>query len=284
MEQIENNILESSNYHHEEQLVCFFEKVKKYEEKEFHVVILSKRFYLIYEILSKKYPNIALKNIHYLSESEISKIIISGISTNKQILYLNDIPYEFPSTIKNWDLIFVYIYTDYLYVDDYDYISRINTTDKIKSLSFSKNERERYKYRLRYYINSYNSSRKILEFIARETVFLMQNGFKNAINLVPDFLVDFYEFQYENRELLAYFIREFYSKLREPIINEMWIEFKYNIIKKIKEKYGEENISQELITFLKKGISYKDIDLYNIMNECEENNCLERKKIQIKPQ
>ena len=192
---------------------------------------LSERYFRLYNILKEKYQEISLDKIS-LDQGSLS------ISKRITSLYVNDIFYEkgpkhlcrnyLPSLLFNPIVLCEYPeqFRKYFSLDRYNtYLKELDKFNK-KPLKIS----IRYTDNLGDIINHLEAERVILE----------RNNYQNALSLLPILFQEYFYFSLKYEEELSYF-RQNFSKTSD----------KYKSLQNMINKFGKENLSSELITYLK---------------------------------
>ena len=202
----------------EQKIRDYFYGVKIYF-KDAPVKILSERFFRLYNILKDKYDeikfsNVTLDNNHY------------SIIERATSVYLNDIIYEKGPK---------YFYKDYIpFVRFKDKIFDCYKEQFKKSFSIDRWEEYKKQVTRDYFKSkkmSFSPSDNIIDVIdtlEAERVLLEQNGYKDAITLLPVLFQDYFRFLVNNDD------------------SELVMPEEYNMI----NYYGVDNIPSELITYL----------------------------------
>lgn len=207
----------------------YFYDVKTYYH-DAPVKILSERFYRLYNILRDKYgeiefSNVTLDNNHYSIKERASSV------------YLNDIIYEKSPNRFYKDYILPVRFKDKVY-DSYPEQFR---------KSFSKDRWEEYKKQItkdyfkhkKMWFSPSDKIGDIIDVLEAERVILEQNGYKDAITLLPVLFQDYFRFSLKYEKEIEYFK----NSLKDNSNKTLAI---YNMI----NYYGVENIPSELITYL----------------------------------
>lgn len=263
-------------------LIGFFINIKKRERNSYPFVFLSKRFYLLYCLLLKSYPEIELCNCKLVDNIDLQTV-------KEKIIYINDIPYELPKKIKINDMLYSYININHLYMDIYHDIPNITHLDIKKSQDYRLFNVNKFKFlKNRFYSSKLCTSHMAIEFINKEIIFLNQNGVSNCLQLLPDFLYNYFYFNYTNKEHLAYFLREFYVRrflYKGKVADRVYCKLSDYVISDMVKKFGRANISENLIDFLSKNEAFyelipiaEDMTKYNanFESELEEQSALKR--------
>ena len=207
----------------------YFYGVKMYF-KDAPVKILSERFFRLYNILKDKYDeiefsNVTLDNNHYSIKERASSV------------YLNDIIYE--KSPKRFYK---------------DYIPSIRFKDIVYDCykeqfgkSFSKDRWEEYKKQVtkdyfkpkKMWFSSSDNIGDVIDVLEAERVILEQNGYKDAITLLPLLFQDYFRFSLKYEEEIEYFKNALKDNSNKTLAIENMINY-----------YGVDNIPSELITYL----------------------------------
>ena len=198
--------------------------------KDAPVKILSERFFRLYNILKDKYDeiefsNVTLDNNHYSIKERASSV------------YLNDIIYE--KSPKRFYK---------------DYIPSIRFKDIVYDCykeqfgkSFSKDRWEEYKKQVtkdyfkpkKMWFSSSDNIGDVIDVLEAERVILEQNGYKDAITLLPLLFQDYFRFSLKYEEEIEYFKNALKDNSNKTLAIENMINY-----------YGVDNIPSELITYL----------------------------------
>lgn len=227
-------------------LVDFFQKIKiKFQNTNTQFIFLSKRFLELYCILENKYPKIQLPNYRLKEQDNYNK--------KETIIYLNDINYELPKKkIGTKQIVFTYIFTERVRLPSVTFKHIPNVTeDDIKKAN---NTKLFFPYHLQNKLKCHvlHAETEILDFIAQEITFLTENNVSDTLNLVPDFLKNYFTFYANNREQLEYFLNNFYNRLIFDTngTDEERIQLKITLAEEIVNKFGIENISSDFKKWL----------------------------------
>lgn len=213
----------------EQKIRDYFYGVKIYF-KDAPVKILSERFFRLYNILKDKYDeikfsNVTLDNNHY------------SIIERATSVYLNDIIYEKGPK---------YFYKDYIpFVRFKDKIFDCYKEQFKKSFSIDRWEEYKKQVTRDYFKSkkmSFSPSDNIIDVIdtlEAERVLLEQNGYKDAITLLPVLFQDYFRFLLKYEEEIEYFKNSIKDNSNKTLAI-------YNMI----NYYGVDNIPSELITYL----------------------------------
>ena len=207
----------------------YFYDVKTYYH-DAPVKILSERFYRVYNILKDKYDEIEFSHVS-LDKGNYS------IKERVSSLYLNDIIYE-----KSPNRFYK------------DYIPSVRFKDKVYDnypeqfrKSFSKDRWEEYKKQItkdyfkhkKMWFSPSDKIGDIIDVLEAERVLLEQNGYKDAVTLLPVLFQDYFRFSLKYEEEIEYFKNSFKDNFNKTLAIENMINY-----------YGIENIPNELITYL----------------------------------
>ncbi len=213
----------------EQKFRYYFYSVKMYF-KDAPVKILSERFYRVYNILKDKFDeiefsNVTLDNNHYSIKERASSV------------YLNDIIYE--KSPKHFYK---------------DYIPSIRFKDIVYDCykeqfgkSFSKDRWEEYKKQVtkdyfkpkKMWFSSSDNIGDVIDVLEAERVILEQNGYKDAVTLLPLLFQDYFRFSLKYEEEIEYFKNSIKDNPNKTLAIENMINY-----------YGVDNIPSELITYL----------------------------------
>lgn len=230
-------------------LVNFFESVKK-QFGDLQYVFLSERFMNIYKYLEQDYPSIRLSNI-CLNEDILN--------TKLKKIYLNDINYEFPKKIKIKDIILVKNFClNYSGITSPILNLKIPTiTEQDKEIASKKKNFMSTKHahqklpkqiKLRRVVTCTN----ILNSLGLELKLLENNEFENAIDLLPDFLQNYFNFIIENQECLNFYLKSFYCSLTlsDCCDDASYDLLRSTIINDMIEIFGKEKLNSKTTQFL----------------------------------
>lgn len=207
----------------------YFYDVKTYYH-DAPVKILSERFYRVYNILKDKYDEIEFSHVS-LDKGNYS------IKERVSSLYLNDIIYE-----KSPNRFYK------------DYIPSVRFKDKVYDnypeqfrKSFSKDRWEEYKKQItkdyfkhkKMWFSPSDKIGDIIDVLEAERVLLEQNGYKDAVTLLPVLFQDYFRFSLKYEEEIEYFKNALKDNSNKTLAIEKMINY-----------YGVENIPNELITYL----------------------------------
>ena len=207
----------------------YFYDVKTYYH-DAPVKILSERFFRLYNILKDKYDEIEFSHVS-LDKGNYS------IKERVSSLYLNDIIYE-----KSPNRFYK------------DYIPSVRFKDKVYDnypeqfrKSFSKDRWEEYKKQItkdyfkhkKMWFSPSDKIGDIIDVLEAERVLLEQNGYKDAVTLLPVLFQDYFRFSLKYEEEIEYFKNALKDNSNKTLAIENMINY-----------YGVDNIPSELITYL----------------------------------
>ena len=191
---------------------------------------MSERFFRVYDILKDKYEEIKFSNIA-LNKDGYS--IINRASS----LYLNDIIYE--KSPKRF-------YKDYVTSINYN-PSIYDDFPKSFSRAYDDERWQEYKKRIhddffkhkKMWFDHVDKIGDIIDVLEAERVILEQNGYKDAVTLLPVLFQDYFRFSLKYEKEIEYFKNSLgdTSNKTEAITNLI-------------NYYGIENIPTELISYL----------------------------------
>lgn len=191
---------------------------------------LSERFFRVYGILKDKYGEIEFSNA---SLNKDGYSIIDRASS----LYLNDIIYEKSPTRFYKDYIPFIHFSDDLYDDFIEPFRNVFTEsgwDEYKKQI----ESDRFKGK-KMWCGYAERIEDVIDVLEVERVILEQNGYKDAVTLLPKLFQDYFRFALKYDEEIEYFKNSFKDTSDKT-------EAVYNMI----NYYGIENIPSELIAYL----------------------------------
>lgn len=250
----------------EKQLINFFIKLKENDTTS-SFVFLSKRFFYLYCILVGKHPEIKLSSCIIYDKNKSAKF-------NGNVIYLNDINYEFPKKIGREDKIITY---NIIYNCDFnriDYgIPTITKEDIKKSCDHSLFIPT--KFRRNFVEFNYKSLREIMDFIAKEIYFFEEHGIYNTINLVPDFMQNYFKFYSDNQEQIKYLLKAIYERnfMNDVETDDEREILKNDIINKLIEKFGKENLSDDFMMWVNNSLIFNpNISFYNMFHHSVRKN------------
>ena len=234
---------------YENKMVDYFKTVKKNasQKEEYKFVFLSKRFLEIYKILVEKYPEIELPNVT-IHDNFKEKF-------NDLVVYLNDINYDYPDYINTRSLIL--ICNKFPKLD----LTKLSNVPSIILEDIKKTDKSIFYYLIKEQIKHYNPKKyrniyspteetALLNFLALELEFLVMNNYNNPIELMPDYLKNYFYFYAYNEEEIKYFLNEYYKwkSLKEIDTIEEKQQLKDNITLDMINKFN--NLTTELKLFL----------------------------------
>lgn len=226
-------------------LCSFFEILNEHFSK-YKIVFLSKRFLEVYQALWEEDLILELPNYSLYDEFD---------SYNKKVIYINDINYELPLKKRFQDKIFTFNHVLQITmqlcwnkkgndlipctIEDYKKEKEFNE-------SLKKNPKSFYFYRQ---MNSDDT----LYFLAREIEFLEEKGRSDVLDLLPDFLKNYFWFHVENQVILDDYFRILYQKMVLNLNDEKSsVLLRKETLDEIITCYGKENIPENVRVWLEK--------------------------------
>ena len=195
------------------------------------VKILSERFYRVYNILKDKFDEIEFSHVS-LDKGNYS--IIERVSS----LYLNDIIYEKSPNRFYKDYVTFMNFKPSIYDDFPESFKKV-----FKERSFQEYKKQinndlcsKHKKMSCYHAKSLG---EIIDVLEAERVILEQNGYKDAVTLLPVLFQDYFRFSLKYKEEIEYFKNSFKDNFNKTLAIENMINY-----------YGIENIPSELIIYL----------------------------------
>lgn len=257
MNKIEFNVKEEAiMYGFEEVLYrCFkiFQDPNKYSLKEIgnfaQYCFMSERFYRLYQILVKKYPELELqKDVYQLGEN-LSK---------HPTLYINDVMADLPSKIGFRNQMEFVLLSPVPLIEEYFRISSgrkrieapwINTSEEIDKREEDSATLNRIKRKSTAIMYS-QSIRQSLDLLGCELQYLKSNGVSDVYDLAPLYTRKYFEIIFENQEQIRYFIQNFYDLRykREVRTDKESLLIQKEVLDQAKNNF-KENLNLEVLTF-----------------------------------
>ena len=203
--------------------------------------ILSERFFRIYDILKDKYGEIKFSNIA-LNKDGYS--IIDRASS----LYLNDIIYEKSPKRFYKDYVTYINYNPSIYDDFPKSFSRVYDNERWQE--YKKRIHDDFFKHKKMWFDHVDKIGDIIDVLEAERVILEQNGYKDAVTLLPVLFQDYFRFALKYEKEIEFFKRSLGDTSNRAEALTSLISY-----------YGMENVRTELISYLN---SDKYIDHHTI--------------------
>ena len=208
----------------------YFYDVKTYYH-DAPVKILSERFFRVYNILKDKYREIEFSNVS-LDKGNYS--IIERVFS----LYLNDIIYEKSPNHFYKDYVTSINFKPSIYDDFPEKFRKVFNEERWREYKKQINYDLAYKHKKMSCYHAENLG-EIIDVLEAERVILEQNGYKDAVTLLPVLFQDYFRFSLKYEKEIEYFKNILKDNSNKTLAIENMINY-----------YGVENIPNELITYL----------------------------------
>ena len=218
----------------------YFWDIKTYYN-DAHAKILSERFFRVYDILKDKYGEIKFSNIA-LNKDGYS--IIDRASS----LYLNDIIYEKSPKRFYKDYVTYINYNPSIYDDFPKSFSRVYDNERWQE--YKKRIHDDFFKHKKMWFDHVDKIGDIIDVLEAERVILEQNGYKDAVTLLPVLFQDYFRFALKYEKEIEFFKRSLGDTSNRAEALTSLISY-----------YGIENVPTELISYLN---SDKYIDHHTI--------------------
>ena len=208
----------------------YFYDVKTYYH-DAPVKILSERFFRVYNILKDKYREIEFSNVS-LDKGNYS--IIERVFS----LYLNDIIYEKSPNHFYKDYVTSINFKPSIYDDFPEKFRKVFNEERWREYKKQINYDLAYKHKKMSCYHAENLG-EIIDVLEAERVILEQNGYKDAVTLLPVLFQDYFRFSLKYEKEIEYFKNILKDNYNKTLAIENMINY-----------YGVDNIPSELITYL----------------------------------
>ena len=193
--------------------------------------ILSERFFRVYNILKDKYGEIEFSHVS-LNKGKYS--IIERASS----IYLNDIIYEKSPKYFYKDYVTSINFKPSIFDDFKESFGKVFREDRWQEYKKQINDDFCYKHKRMSWYHAENIG-EVIDVLEAERVILEQNGYKDAVTLLPLLFQDYFRFSLKYEEKIEYFKNSIKDNPNKTLVIENMINY-----------YGVDNIPSELITYL----------------------------------
>lgn len=202
---------------------------------------MSERFYLLYQVLLKKYPELKLPKDVYQAGKDIP---------NKPTLYINDCISEMPKEIGIEDKMQLICNSFYSNIIEDENAPWASSSSELLEMEKDSTVSEMIMQRLTTIIIDNETIGQSLNSLGCELQILKNYGISNAYDLAPISVRKYFHFIFENKEQISYYILNFYNVQRErdAIYDSQLAQIQLEIAAQLKSQF-KENWNPKVVSF-----------------------------------